>query len=73
MLSQFHSERALNKPGLANPRSKPWRRPAHNPLCYEEASNIEVNPQTRQKLQEFYQFLPDLICLLLICIIVMLL
>ncbi|XP_069831021.1 cardiac phospholamban [Dendropsophus ebraccatus] len=38
------------------------------------ASNIEVNPQTRQNLQElFVNFSLILICLLLICIIVMLL
>ncbi|KAG6935763.1 cardiac phospholamban [Mauremys mutica] len=38
------------------------------------ASTIEVNPQTRQKLQElFINFCLILICLLLICILVMLL
>ncbi|XP_061479691.1 cardiac phospholamban [Rhineura floridana] len=38
------------------------------------ASTIEVNPQTRQRLQElFVNFCLILICLLLICIIVMLL
>ncbi|EMP38637.1 phospholamban [Lepidochelys kempii] len=38
------------------------------------ASTIEVNPHTRQKLQElFINFCLILICLLLICILVMLL